>query len=93
MQTTPCPAREKVKRKKHKQKSNRKESTVKKIHIDIETYSSVDLGKSGVYRYAESDDFEIILFGYAVDDGDVKVVDLLSGEKIPEEIIEAIGLS
>ena len=46
------------------------------ISIDIETYSSVDLTKAGVYRYAESSDFEILLFAYAVDGGEVEVVDV-----------------
>lgn len=55
---------------------------MKTIGIDIETYSSVDLGKCGVYKYAESPDFEILLFGYAVDDGEVKVIDLAGGEAI-----------
>lgn len=49
---------------------------MKSISIDIETYSSANLQKSGVYRYAESDDFEILLFGYSVDGSDVKVIDL-----------------
>ena len=60
------------------------------LSIDIETYSSVDLAKSGVYRYAEAPDFEIILFGYSVDAGPVQVVDLASGEAIPQEIQSAI---
>lgn len=60
------------------------------LSIDIETYSSVDLGKSGVYRYAESPDFEILLFGYSVDGGDVKVVDIAQGENIPEDVIKAL---
>lgn len=60
------------------------------ISIDIETYSSVDLAKSGVYRYAESPDFEIILFGYSVDGGEVQVVELTSGEKLPDEIRSAL---
>ena len=60
------------------------------LEIDIETYSSTNLQKSGVYRYAEAADFEIMLFGYAVDGGDVKVVDLMAGEKIPNEILEAL---
>lgn len=64
---------------------------MKSINIDIETYSSVDLHKSGVYRYAESDDFEILLFGYSVDGGDVKVIDLAMGEEIPIEVIEALN--
>lgn len=63
---------------------------MKSISIDIETYSSVSLQKSGIYRYAESDDFEILLFGYSVDGGEVKVIDLVMGEKIPEDIIEAL---
>ena len=63
---------------------------MKSIHIDIETFSSADLAKGGVYRYVESPDFEILLFGYSIDDGEVEVVDLACGERIPEEIIEAI---
>ena len=64
---------------------------MKKLSIDLETYSSVDLGKSGVYKYAESEDFEILLFAYSIDDGGVKVVDLASGEIIPEEILAALS--
>lgn len=60
------------------------------ISIDIESYSSVDLAKSGVYRYIESSDFEILLFGYSIDGGDVEVIDLASGEKLPEEIQSAL---
>ena len=63
---------------------------MKTIGIDIETYSSVDLGKCGVYKYAESPDFEILLFGYAVDDGEVNVIDLAGGEAIPDEILAAL---
>lgn len=63
---------------------------MKSISIDIETFSSVSLQKCGVYKYAESDDFEILLFGYAVDGGDVKVVDIAMGEIIPNEIIDAL---
>lgn len=51
------------------------------LSIDIETFSSVDLAKSGVYRYAEAPDFEILLFGYSVDAGPVQVVDFACGEK------------
>jgi len=61
------------------------------LSIDIETYSSINLAKSGVYRYCEAEDFEILLFGYSMDGGDVKVVDLARGEKIPKNIIEAIS--
>ena len=64
---------------------------MKKLSIDLETYSSVDLGKSGVYKYAESEDFEILLFAYSIDDGEVKVIDLESGEIIPEEILSALS--
>ena len=63
---------------------------MKKLSIDLETYSSVDLGKSGVYKYAESEDFEILLFAYSINDGEVKVIDLASGEIIPEEILSAL---
>ena len=63
---------------------------IKSLSIDIETYSSVDLGKSGVYKYASSPDFEILLFGYSVDGGAVIVVDLASGEVIPKEVLNAL---
>ena len=63
---------------------------MKNISIDIETYSSADLTKTGVYRYVESPDFEILLFGYSVDGGEVEVVDLAAGEKIPKEIVSAL---
>lgn len=63
---------------------------MKSISIDIETFSSVSLQKSGVYRYAESEDFEILLFGYSVDGGEVKIVDLAMGEKMPADIIDAL---
>lgn len=61
------------------------------LSIDIESYSDVDLSKCGVYKYASSPAFEILLFGYAVDGGDVRVVDLVCGEQIPEEIISALS--
>ena len=64
---------------------------MKTLSIDLETYSSVNLQKCGVYKYAQSEDFEILLFGYSVDGGEVKVVDLACGEKIPDEIIEALS--
>jgi len=63
---------------------------VKTMSIDVETYSGSDLAKSGVHRYTESADFEILLFGYAADGGEVRVVDLASGEQLPEEIHEAL---
>lgn len=64
---------------------------MKTLSIDIESFSDVDLKKCGVYRYAESPAFEILLFGYSVDGGDVRVVDLACGEKIPAEIIAALS--
>ena len=60
------------------------------LSIDIETYSTVDLAKSGVYRYTESPDFAILLFGYSVDGGEVRVVDLTRGETIPPEVVDAL---
>lgn len=60
------------------------------LSIDLETFSSVDLKKCGVYKYAESDDFEILLFGYSVDGGEVQVVDLAQGETIPEVVLSAL---
>lgn len=61
------------------------------LSIDIETYSSVNLQKAGVYKYAESPDFDILLFGYSVDGGAVQVIDLACGEKIPAEIVDALS--
>ena len=63
---------------------------MKNLEIDIETYSSIDLSKCGVYKYAEADDFEILLFGYSVDGGEVMVVDLAAGERIPQDVLDAI---
>lgn len=60
------------------------------LAIDIETYSSVSLQKCGVYAYAQSPDFEILLFGYAWDDGPVEVIDLARGESLPEELQNAL---
>lgn len=63
---------------------------MKTLSIDLETYSSADLKKCGVYKYAEAADFEILLFGYSVDGGDAESVDLTAGEKIPDEILDAL---
>ena len=60
------------------------------LEIDIETYSSVTLPKCGVYKYAESRDFQILLFGYSIDGGEVKTVDLASGEELPADVLEAL---
>ena len=56
------------------------------LSIDIETKSSVDIGKAGLYRYAQSEDFEVLLFAYQMDDGEVELVDLAQGEQIPENV-------
>jgi len=64
---------------------------LKAISIDIETFSSANLTKCGVYRYCESPDFEVLLFGYSVDDGEVQIIDLACGEKIPLDIISALS--
>lgn len=63
---------------------------MKSLSIDLETYSSNDLQKCGVYKYVEAPDFEILLFGYSVDGSPVEVVDLACGEEIPQEVIDAL---
>lgn len=60
------------------------------LSIDIETYSDVNLSKCGVYKYAESPDFEILLFGYSADGSEVTVIDLAQGEHLPQKIIDAL---
>lgn len=64
---------------------------MRELSIDIETYSSEDLTKTGVYRYAEAPDFTILLFAYAFDDGEIRIVDLTSGEKLPEDVRLALA--
>lgn len=63
---------------------------MKIISIDIETYSSVNLQKAGVYKYAESEDFEVLLFAYAIDNHETIIVDLSKGEMIPAVILDAL---
>lgn len=63
---------------------------MKTLSIDLETYSDVNLQKCGVYRYAESPAFTILLFAYSIDNGEVLVVDLACGETVPEEILKAL---
>lgn len=60
------------------------------LSIDIETRSSVEIRKAGLYRYAQSADFEVLLFAYQMDDAAVEIIDLAQGEKIPEWIVEAL---
>ena len=63
---------------------------MKTLSIDIETYSDIPLQKTGVYRYCESPNFEILLFGYSIDSGPAQVVDLACGEHIPKEVLAAL---
>ena len=63
---------------------------IKTLSIDLETYSSVDLVKCGVYKYAESPDFDILLFAYSINERPVKVVDIACGEEVPDEILAAL---
>lgn len=65
-------------------------ATFKQLEIDIECYSSADLSKCGVYRYSEVPDFEILLFGYSADGGEVHVIDLAQGERIPADLLSAL---
>ena len=64
--------------------------TIETLSLDIETRSGADLAKAGVYRYAESEDFDILLFGVSVNHGPVTVYDLACGETVPEEILRAL---
>lgn len=64
---------------------------MKELHLDLETRSSVDIGKGGVYKYASSPDFDILLLGYSIDEKGVEVIDLASGEAVPEEVLRAIA--
>ena len=64
---------------------------MKELSIDLETYSDVDITKCGAYKYAESDNFEILLFGASIDGGLVKVYDLACGDTVPEEILAALS--
>ena len=61
------------------------------MSIDLETFSDIDISKSGVYKYAESDRFEILLFGVSIDGGPVQVYDLACGDQIPDEILSALA--
>ena len=63
---------------------------MKTINIDIETFSSINISKSGVYKYVESEDFEVLLFAYSIDGGKTEIVDITNGEELSEEIIQAL---
>ena len=63
---------------------------MKTLSIDIESFSSVELAKAGVYKYAEAPDFNILLFGCSIDGGEVRVIDLAQGEQIPNVILDAL---
>ena len=60
------------------------------LEMDIETFSDVDLIKCGVYAYADSPAFEVLLFAYSFDDGETRVIDLAQGEELPGEVAEAV---
>lgn len=63
---------------------------MKTINIDIETFSSINISKSGAYKYVESEDFEVLLFAYSIDGGKTEIVDIANGEELSEEIIQAL---
>ena len=63
---------------------------IKTLSIDIETFSDIDLGKCGVYRYSDSPNFEILLFAYSINESAVELIDLASGEELPQFIIDAL---
>ena len=64
---------------------------MKEMSIDLETYSDVNITKCGAYKYAESDEFEILLFGVSIDSGPITVYDLACGDTIPKEILAALS--
>ena len=63
---------------------------MKELSIDIETYSSVDIGKAGLYKYVQSEDFEILLIDYSFENEPVKIIDLAQGEQLPQELVTAL---
>lgn len=66
------------------------EQKINTLSLDIETYSDLDLSRTGVYSYSESPCFDILLLGYSINNGDVHVIDIASGEQVPKYIIEAL---
>lgn len=73
------------------QKNSTSRARIRQLSIDIETYSNVDIQKSGMYKYVQSPDFQILLFAYSWDGGPVHVVDLAQGEQLPPEIVTALA--
>ena len=71
-------------------KTNVQQNKIKELSIDLETFSDEDVKQNGVYKYTESPNFDILLFAYSVNGGDVKVVDLASGDKVPNDIIKSL---
>ena len=69
----------------------RNDDMIKEMSIDLETFSDVDISKCGVYKYAESDNFEILLFGVSINGEPVQVYDLACGHTIPKEILAALS--
>lgn len=63
---------------------------MRELFIDIETYSPVNLTKAGVYPYAEHPEFDILLFGYAIDGGPVEVIDLICGQRLPDDVLATL---
>ena len=61
------------------------------LNIDIETYSTIDIKKAGLYRYAQSEDFEILIFAYSINSKPVKVVNVAQGEVMPQNIINMLN--
>lgn len=61
-----------------------------KLHIDIETYSPIDLKTCGIYKYAESDEFEILIIAYALNDNQIKVIELANGDEMPQDFIDML---
>ena len=64
---------------------------MKHLNIDIETYSEVDITSSGAYKYVEDTAFEVLMFAYSIDFGEVQIIDLMQGEVLPDEIIKAMA--
>ena len=63
---------------------------MKTLEIDIETFSSINLAKAGVYNYSQSEDFEVMLFAYSINGGQVEVIDLALGDELPKEVLHSL---